>query len=110
MACELTIHDSGEFRVLILLGNLSILVSYLQNNKSRARIQAKNLALVICCIDATTRTGVQWFMALVECNGARRPTLIKGVAMQERDRAVEGFMTKVEWLLWKLVGTAAAIE
>jgi hypothetical protein len=94
----------------MLLGNLSILLNYWENNKSGDHLQAKDLALIVCCVDGTARTAVQWFMALVECSSAKPLTLIKGDAMQERDRAVDGFMTKIEWLLWKHVGTAAAIE
>ena len=90
-----------------------------QRHREKLNITTSRLATTVTYLvpvvlllthDDTTCTGVQWFMALVECNGERPLTLIKGNAMQERDRAVEGFMKNVEWLLWKLVGTAAAIE
>jgi hypothetical protein len=101
MACGSTIRV--RHLVLILLGDLSILLNFWLSSESRARIQAEDLGLIRCY------TGDQWFMALVEYNGTKPTTLLKGDPADERDYAVEGLMRKAEWLLWRFIGTAAAI-
>jgi hypothetical protein len=94
--------------MLTLLGNFSIPLNFWLDTKAsnRARIQAKDLALIQC------RIVNKWFMVLVECNGiydTKPVTLIVGESNEERDRAVEGFMERVECLVWRSIGTAAAI-
>jgi hypothetical protein len=102
MACKSIIHLSHL--VLTLIGNLSVLLNGWLSTRSRARIQARDLALTRCY------NANKWSMALVECNGTKPTTLVRGGAGDERDHAMEGFMKRVEWLLWRLAVTAAAIE
>ena len=105
LACKLSIyHSGGNNFVLIHLGNLVLLLKSWQHTKYSAHIPVTDLAMVMFYINK------RWFIAVVECSGTKPSIVIKGDGMDERGHAVEGFMTKVESLLWAYIGTAALIE
>jgi hypothetical protein len=51
---------------------------------------------------------VKWFLSLVKITGFHTELIIKGDAMDSRNEAAMGFMTRVEWLLWRRIGNEHA--
>ena len=78
----------------------TVLLYTFQADKHRASINPADLALISC----RTTDEEKWLIALVESKGADTKILISGEAKSVRDEAAEGFMTRVEGLLWKRVG------
>jgi hypothetical protein len=81
----------------MLSGNLTILLESWQFKNVRKKVKVNDLALLMC----RETDEEKWFMVLVEYMGSYPTILIEGDKIDGRDKATEGFMTRVEWLLWR---------
>jgi hypothetical protein len=88
------------------LGNVTVLLHILRAENPEESVDPANMALVSFRLveDGEGETYKrEWSMTLIELKGAETELLITGYARDARSKAAEGFMARVEYMVWSKV-------